>query len=184
MQYLLRARVFRFKLFLELQLVASVDIGAISPFVAHEEARHYLLEDLPNELFRQVLGRFLAFPDNLLQITIFTKLHHYVDPKLLLIYRSVIVLHYIRVFKLAQNVHLRYNLLLLLLIHSPIVEFLPDHYTAVNFAPYFRDFTKGSYNKRHVRCYEIETFCAYLCLSPQHVHIIPFLYHFNCVITK
>jgi len=145
MQYLLRARVFRFKLFLELQLVASVDIGAISPFVAHEEARHDLLEDLPNELFRQVLGRFLAFPDNLLQITIFTKLHHYVDPKLLLIYRSVIVLHYIRVFKLAQNVHLRYNLLLLLLIHSPIVEFLPDHYTAVNFAPYFRDFTKGSF---------------------------------------
>ena len=81
----------------------------------------------------------LTLPDNLLKISTLTKFHHYVDSELLLVYRSVIVLHDIRVLQFAQNVHFRHNLLLLLLVHLPIVELLPNHYTAINFAPYFGD---------------------------------------------
>jgi hypothetical protein len=66
-----------------------------------------------------------------------TVLHYNVNFEGLLVNISIVIPHNVRVLQLTEDVDLSHNLLLLLLVHASVVEFLPDHDSSIMFAPNF-----------------------------------------------
>jgi hypothetical protein len=93
--------------------------------VTKVEPANNLGEDLPDEfLANVVIGLNTSFDDSL-QISSRTVLHDNVNFGVLLVHDAVVVLHNVRVLQLAQDVDLQDDLLLLLVVHFAVVEFLP-----------------------------------------------------------
>lgn len=118
--------------------------GFRSP-VAVVQGTHCLREHFPNEVLANVFLRFAASSYELLQVAPIAVFHDDEDLRLLLIDQPVEVLHDVRVAELPQDVHLRHDLLLLLLAHDAIVQLLPYQNFPITNALYLLDLSKTTY---------------------------------------
>ena len=75
--------------------------------------------------------RLAASPNQLLEVSSIAMLHDNEDLGLLFVYYPIIVLDYVCVAQLAQNIDFRNNLLLFFFAHDSIIEFLPNQHFAI-----------------------------------------------------
>ena len=80
-----------------------------------------MCEDLPNKILNHVLLSLDAPLNYLLQVASVAILHDNVNFQVAFIDAAFVKAHYIRVLKVAQDVYLRDNLLLLFVVHFSIV---------------------------------------------------------------
>ena len=90
------------------------------------ETRNDLCEYLPNKILDHVLLSLDAPLNYLLQVASFAILHDNVDLQVAFVDAAFIKAHYIRMLKVAQNIHFRNDLLLLFVVHFSIIELFPD----------------------------------------------------------
>jgi len=106
---------------LGLGLLTSVNRGGLGTSVAEVESGDDLGEDFPDELLLDMLLIAEAAFDNLLEVTTLAVLHDYVNFEVSLVDTAVVKAHDIGVLKVTQDVDLRYDLLLLFIVHFAVV---------------------------------------------------------------
>lgn len=95
------------------------------------EPTHNLRENLPNKVFAKLFLVFDTASHDLLQIPSCTVLHDDVDHLVFLVDKAVVILDNVFVLQFAQNIDFCHNLRLFLLVHLPVVHFLPNKDLAV-----------------------------------------------------
>ena len=120
----------------------AIDLCCVLSAVAKMKSGDHLSEDFPDELLLDVIVSLCAALDNLLEISTLAVFHYYVNLEFLLHNIPLIVPDNARVLQLTQDVDLRDNLLLLLLIHLAIVELLPDQDSAIALPSNLAHFSK------------------------------------------
>ena len=137
-------RTLTLPLFFALSLIyAVVDLISFCPSVAMVQCRNSLCEHFPNEVLADVVLGLSAPPDELLEVAAIAVLHYDEDLGSLLVYYSIVILHYVRVAQLAQNIDFRNNLLFFLFTHDSVIELLPNEHFAVRNSPHFLHFAEA-----------------------------------------
>ena len=112
---------------------SSVNWIQICAAVAVLKSADNLCKNFPNKVFVYSVSLFHTATNNLLEVPTLAVFHDDVDFQVLFIDKTVMILHYVRMLKFAQNVYFCYNLRLLFLIHFPIVQFFPNQNLTVTF---------------------------------------------------
>ena len=125
-----------------------INFGGARPPVAVIQRRYRLAQYLPYKVLPNRVVRLAAPPNELLEVAAVAVLHDDVDFGSLLVDDAVVVLDDVVVGEFTQYIHLRHNLLLLLLAHDPIVQLLPHKYFLVADSAHFLDFAEGSCDRK------------------------------------